>query len=220
MIIQLANVLSADVAKRICDTVSDDALWIDGADSAEGRARKVKSNLQANPEDETIRETLKEIQRTLANNKLFIAAARPADMARIMLNRYDVSMSYGAHADAAYMYNVRTDVSFTLFLSPPDQYEGGELVIENPGGIDTIKLPAGGLVLYPSSSIHKVNEVARGSRIAAVGWVKSRVRSPEKRAILFEVERALSELLPYEVTGATQDRLGNLRNNLLRLWGE
>ncbi|MBY0422781.1 MAG: Fe2+-dependent dioxygenase, partial [Parvularculaceae bacterium] len=129
-------------------------------------------------------------------------------------------MGYGSHVDAPYMDGVRTDLSFTLFLSPPDAYEGGELVLEGLGAEDLVKLPAGALVLYPSTSVHRVETVRSGRRLVAVGWIKSRVRSAEARAAIFELEQATSALRSTAAPVEILDRLQNVHNNLLRLFGE
>jgi PKHD-type hydroxylase len=128
-------------------------------------------------------------------------------------------MEYGRHADDAFMDGTRVDLSFTLFLSAPDSYKGGELIVEEPAGERLIKLPAGALVLYPSASLHRVAEVTKGERRAAVGWVRSLVRSPEDRETLFDVALALRQA---EASGdrALTDRLLKIQGALLRRWGD
>jgi PKHD-type hydroxylase len=147
-------------------------------------------------------------------------AAQPAALARLMLNRYGEGMEYGAHVDAPYIDGVRTDLSFTLFLSDPASYEGGALVIDSAGAEDALKPPAGTLALYPSSFVHRVEKVTRGERLAAVGWVKSRIRSHEHRMMAFELDRIAADIAAIGAPGDLRDRLLNLRNNFLRTFGD
>jgi PKHD-type hydroxylase len=156
----------------------------------------------------------------LRGHEVFHAAAQPASFIRPTLNRYDAGMQYGDHVDAHYINSERTDLSFTLFLSAPDSYDGGELVIDNAGHEDRIKGAAGTVVLYPSTAVHRVEEVRSGSRICCIGWVKSRVRSAEQRALLFEVEKVIADLRECGTLLPVYNRLLNVRNNLLRAFGE
>jgi PKHD-type hydroxylase len=220
MLLQIAAVLSRAEVAAVRASLSDDSLWREGAETAAGRARAVKNNQQAAAESSTVKGVLEKISRAVLAHKTIVAAAQPAALARLTLSRYRPGMAYGAHVDAPYIDGVRTDVSFTLFLSDPSDYDGGELVIDAAGAEDRIKLPAGDLVLYPATFVHRVSAVTRGERLAAFGWVKSRVRLAEHRAMLFELERALAELAAFEAPADLRDRLGNLRNNLLRAFGE
>jgi PKHD-type hydroxylase len=163
---------------------------------------------------------LETLSNAILGDKTLKSAAQPAALARIMLNRYGEGMDYGAHVDAPYIDGVRTDLSFTLFLSAPNDYDGGELIIDSAGAEDVIKLPAGSLVLYPSTSLHRVTRVTRGERIACVGWIKSRVRSADDRTTLFELVRLDADLRAINAPGPLRDRLANIRNNLLRRWGD
>jgi PKHD-type hydroxylase len=160
------------------------------------------------------------LSRAILGHEIVSSAAQPAALARIMLNRYGEGMEYGAHVDAPYIDGVRTDLSFTLFLSAPEEYDGGELIIDSAGAEDVVKLEAGSLVLYPATSLHRVTPVTRGVRIACVGWIKSRVRSAEDRAALFDLDRIDADLRAIAAPGPLRDRLANVRNNLLRRWGE
>lgn len=219
MILQIADVLDKGTLAAIRETLDNPALWIDGRATAKGRAREAKSNQQAAPVD-AARAPLALIERAIFANPVFSSAAQPTCLARLMLNRYGEGMAYGAHVDAPFIDGVRTDLSFTLFLSDPDSYGGGELVIDSAGAEDTIKPPAGTLVLYPSTFLHRVTRVERGERLAAVGWVKSRLRSAEHRAMAFELDRISADLTALNAPDDLRDRLQNLRNNLLRAFAD
>lgn len=220
MLLQIADILTPAEVSAIRDTLAGDALWRDGAATAKGRARAAKNNQQAATESRAVRGVIEKVQKSLRSDPVFKAAAQPAAFARIMISRYGAGMAYGDHVDAPYIEGQRTDLSFTLFLSDPDAYEGGELVIQSAGAEDSIKLPAGALVLYPATNVHRVAPVLSGERIAAVGWVRSRIRSAEHRALVFELESAIAELAHVTLDGRIRDRLSNLRNNLLRAFGE
>jgi len=220
LILQIADVLAAYDAAAIREALGDPALWTDGAPTASGRARAAKNNEQARGEAPAVKGALARVSAAVLDHEVVKAAAIPARIARLMFNRYSEGMEYGAHVDAPYIDGARTDLSFTLFLSDPADYDGGDLVIDAAGSEDRVKLPAGALVLYPSTSLHRVTRVTRGARLAAVGWIKSRVRLAEQRAILFELAGALADLDAANAPAATRDRLANVRNNLLRLWGE
>jgi len=175
----------------------------------------VKFNQQAAPTPEAYA-AIKLIEKAVLACPVFRSAAQPAAIARILLNRHAMGMEYGSHVDAPFIDGVRTDLSFTLFLSEPDTYEGGSLVIDSAGTEDAVKPLAGTLVLYPSTCLHRVEKVTRGERLAAVGWVKSLIRSSDHRALAFELDRLAAD---FDTFGAPEDlqvRLVNLRNNLLR----
>ncbi|MDZ7627668.1 MAG: Fe2+-dependent dioxygenase [Parvularculaceae bacterium] len=219
MILQIAGILDVGALTAIRETLSEPDLWIDGRATAKGRAREVKSNQQAAP-TEAAKSALTLIERAIAAHPVFQSAAQPAAFARLMLNRYGVGMEYGAHVDAPYIDGVRTDLSFTLFLSEPESYEGGALVIDSAVAEDAIKPPAGTLVLYPSTFLHRVDKVMRGERLAAVGWVKSRLRNNEHRAMAFELDRLGADFAALGAPADLRDRLQNLRNNFLRAFGD
>ena len=216
MLFQLVNILSSAECAAICEVLADDGLWRDGKTTAGGAAKDAKNNQQADPAATSVRGARTKIESALRGSSVFTAAAQPAAFARILLSRYESGMAYGDHVDAAYMDGVRADLSFTLFLNDPDQYEGGELVIDTAGQTDEIKLPAGALVLYPSTSIHRVAPVTNGVRLAAVGWVKSRIRSSDARAVLYDLACVIEDA----ADPSLRLRLNNIRNNLLRLFGE
>lgn len=219
MILQIADVLDAGALQALRETLADRELWIDGRATASGRAREAKHNQQAAPSARTA-QALSMIERAILGNEVFRSAAQPAALARLMLNRYGEGMEYGAHVDAPYIDGVRTDLSFTLFLSEPESYDGGALIIDSAGAEDALKPPAGTLALYPSTFLHRVDRVTRGTRLAAVGWVKSRLRNAEHRAMAFELERIGADLSALEAPADLRDRLHNLRNNFLRVFGD
>lgn len=215
MLLQIADILTAADCSAVCDALDDDALWRDGAITAGGAARQVKNNEQANPSAAPVRGALAKIESALRSNAVFNAAAQPALFARMLISRYAAGNAYGDHVDAAYIDGVRADLSFTLFLNDPGDYDGGTLYIENAGHTDEVKLPAGSVVLYPSTTVHRVEAVSRGKRIVAVGWIKSRIHSAEARTVLFDLETAIADAQD----GPLRLRLVNIRNNLLRLFG-
>jgi PKHD-type hydroxylase len=219
MLLQIADVIDAAMLSAVREATGAPAFWSDGRGTAVGRARAVKNNEQALASGPA-----KGVLDTLANailaHETVRSAAQPERFARIMMNRYGEGMEYGAHVDAPYIDGVRTDLSFTLFISGPDDYDGGDLIIDSAGAEDSIRLAAGSLVLYPSTSLHRVTKVTRGARVACIGWIKSRIRAPEDRAALFDLDRIGTDLAAHGAPGEIRDRLANVRNNLLRRWGD
>ena len=220
MLVQIDTILSNPERQAIADAVADPAIWRDGTTTAKGEAKRVKQNLQANPDNTVVRGVVSKIEAALLANPVFVAAAQPESLIRLTLNRYDEGMAYGDHVDAPYIHGKRTDLSFTVFLSDPNDYEGGALTIDNGGHEDAVKGPGGSVVLYPSTSVHRVEAVHTGTRLACVGWVKSRIRSGEERHLIFELERIIADLQLAGTPLPTYNRLLNLRNNLLRAFGD
>lgn len=191
----------------------------DGAKTAGRFAVDVKTNDQAVP-CPARDALLAVVARALQANPLFAAAARPKAVTPLILSRYRVGQTYGLHVDDALMGAVRTDISFTLFLSDPDSYDGGALIVEDSLEARAIKLTAGSVFLYPSTSLHRVEPVTRGERLAIVGWVQSRVRRADQREILFDLDRSIAELHASAGKSALFDTLCKTRSNLLRMWAE
>lgn len=191
----------------------------DGKATAGKYARSVKNNEQAaaSPALDAITEKVKG---TLRKNRLFKAAARPRHFVRLLVSRYTPGMEYGLHVDDAIMNGHRTDLSFTLFLSDSGSYSGGGLVIDDALEARTIRLEAGEMVLYPSNTLHRVEPVTEGERLAIVGWVTSWVREPQRREVLFDLEMTASELYEREGKSPNLDRLNKARTNLLRMWAD
>jgi len=191
----------------------------DGARTAGWSARLVKDNQQAR-ESATLRLLRERVDGAIRGNDLFALAVRPKALTPLLFSRYGPGQAFGAHVDNPLMDGLRTDVSFTLFLSDPDAYEGGELVIESAAGEDEVKLPAGHMVVYPSTALHRVAPVTAGERLVAVGWAQSFIREADRRELLFDLETARRGL--FEQGGKTRefDLLSKCAANLLRLWAE
>lgn len=195
------------------------AAFRDGKTTAGWHARQVKSNEQIPADDPVSRAVRTEIEAALRRHPIFAAAVQPK-FVQLLLNRYGVGQAYGTHVDDAFMNGRRTDVSVTVFLSAPDSYEGGELVIETPAGEQRVKLPAGAAVIYPATSLHRVEPVTKGERLACVGWIESRVRDGAARDILFDLERARRALFQQHGKTPEFDLIAKVTANLLRRWGE
>jgi PKHD-type hydroxylase len=191
----------------------------DGRKTAGAFAALVKANDQAaaSPALDAI---LAQVTRALSANALFTAAARPRLMSRLILSRYRVGQTYGLHVDDALMQGMRTDLSFTLFLAPPDSYEGGALIIEDMFEARAIKLGAGDMILYPSTTLHRVEPVTAGERIAIVGWVQSHVRQADQREVLFDLDQTIAELHARDGKTPVLDSLTKTRSNLIRMWAD
>ena len=145
-------------------------------------------------------------------------AALPQKFAKILISRYTPGMHYGAHIDDPVIAGTRTDLSFTLFLSDPESYQGGELILKKHDGDELVKLQKGALCLYPSTSLHHVAEVTSGTRLAAVGWVQSRVRLGDQREILFDLQKALNDIPDTPENHPARLSLLKAKSNLMRLW--
>lgn len=193
------------------------ASFVDGSASAGWSARLVKDNAQAQ-ETVAIAGLRTRVLERLADNAVFALAVRPKRILGPAFSRYRPGQAYGSHVDDAIMDGNRTDVSFTLFLTPPAEYDGGDLIIESSAGEDAIKLDAGSLVAYPSTALHRVAPVTRGERLAAVGWVRSLVRDPARRELLFDLETARRKLFDQHGKTAEFDLLAKCAANLTRMW--
>lgn len=219
MFLALPSVLSTAEAGTIAALAEDRLDFGDGKQTAGRFAREVKSNDQAAPSAE--RDAIfAKVEDALRAHPIFASAVRPRRFTPFILSRYREGQTYGSHVDDALMRGVRTDVSFTLFLSDPESYEGGALEIEDTFEARQVKLPAGGLVLYPSTTLHRVTSVTRGMRLAIVGWAESLIRSAEQREILFDLDRAVTSA--HAESGASElfNTLAKTRSNLLRMWAE
>ena len=190
------------------------------------QSAETKVNLQLPHNDVVARELGDTILRALERNPLFVSATLPRHVFPPLFNRYDPGMSFGTHVDNAVRqvsgttHRIRTDISATLFLSAPEEYDGGELFIDDSYGAHSVKLAAGDLILYPASSLHRVQPITRGARTAAFFWIQSMVRDDGARTLLFEMDAAIRDLTR---TGADRDsvvRLTGCYHNLLRRWAE
>ena len=213
------NLLSAAAVEELRSQL-EAASWDDGRLTAGWYAKAVKQNQQLSKEQALTKVLEKQVREAALSNPLFKAAARPRRLHTVRFNRYEKGMSYGRHTDDALMAGGRSDLSFTLFLSEPDSYEGGELVVEGLDSEQKYKLPAGSMIVYPSSRLHRVDAVTKGVRWAAVGWLESWVRSVEQRELLFELDTARRSL--YQKYGKTDefDLITKSLSNLLRYWAE
>ena len=194
--------------------------FVDGAATAGFAARLVKNNRQAEGSDRSLGTIRKLVAERVLGNEVFRLAVRPKALSPVLFSRYEKGMRYGSHVDDALMDGMRTDVSFTLFLSEPESYGGGELAIEGVSGEETFKLDAGTLVAYSATSLHHVSEVTRGARLAAVGWVRSFVRDPARRELLFDLDSARRQMFAREGKSTEFDLVSKSLANLLRMWVE
>ncbi|WP_198350647.1 Fe2+-dependent dioxygenase [Sphingomonas prati] len=215
----IANVLDADNLRWLRNNL-EQTRFVDGRQTAGREARVVKNNEQVDRGDPLLEEMQELVIDRLLTNALFRMATRPHVVRPPLFSRYEPGMEYGSHVDDAIMGGMRTDVSVTIFLSEPDEYDGGELVIESAAGEQDVKLSAGSAVLYPTTSLHRVAPVSRGERRAAVTWVRSLVRDAGERELLFDLETARHAL--FERLGKTPelDLLAKTQSNLLRRWAE
>lgn len=222
MLIQIPNLLSttqvAEARRRL-----DGSTWIDGNVTAGHQSRLAKNNMQLGEDDPVAIEIGDLILAALERNPLFVSAALPSKIFPPLFNRYSGGQNFGTHVDnsirqvAGTGHRVRTDLSATLFFSDPDEYEGGELVVEDNYGVQTVKLAAGSMILYPGSSLHHVTPVTSGSRVASFFWIQSMVRDDGQRTLLFDLDSAIQRLEP-EHPSAIQ--LTGVYHNLLRRWAD
>lgn len=226
MLLCVPDVLSkAQVAE--CRTVLAQAEWVDGRVTAGAQSAVVKQNRQI-PEDSPVARTVGErILAALAANPLFISAALPLKIFPPLFNSYAGGEHFGVHVDNAIrivkgtVMRVRTDLSATLFLTEPAEYDGGELVIEDSYGAQEVKLAAGDMVLYPSTSLHQVRPVTRGVRVGAFFWMQSMVRDDGKRTLLFDLDQTIQALArEHGVDHPTAVRLSGIYHNLIRRWAD
>ena len=225
MLLTIPDLLNADQVLR-ARTMLDDAQWVDGRVTAGHQSARAKDNLQL-PEDHPVARQLGQIiLEALAQNPLFIAAALPARVFPPLFNRYQSGQSFATHVDNAIRHipvtghPIRTDVSATLFFSRPDEYDGGELDIEDTYGLHSVKLPAGHLVLYPASSLHHVRPVTRGARLASFFWIQSMVRDDGQRTLLFDLDSGIQQLNRENPNHPVAVQLTGVYHNLVRRWAE
>ena len=203
------------------------ASWDDGKDTAMGMAESVKNNAQASPTDPHIMQLANDVLARLGNNSNIVSAALPQTIFPPCFNKYSESEHYGFHVDAAIMRLpnsqkvMRSDLSMTLFLSNPDEYEGGELIINTEFGRQSIKLEAGFAVVYPSSSLHKVEAVTKGTRLAAITWMQSMVSDPSARQLMHNLDKTIQGLSAEgKASREHLDSLHNVYHNLVRRYAE
>lgn len=227
MLLHVANVLTAEQVAQ-CRGWLASADWRDGRATAGYQSARAKNNRQLGEDDPIAHQLGGVILDALSRNPTFFAGALPRRIFPPLFNRYEGGESFDTHVDNAIRYDhaanppqpLRTDLSATLFLSAPEDYDGGELVIEDIFGAHAVKLPAGDLVLYPGSSLHKVQAVTRGARVAAFFWIQSLVRSDSQRRLLFDLDVSIQELTQRVPDAPELVRLTGVYHNLLREWSD
>jgi PKHD-type hydroxylase len=226
MLICVPDILSkADVTEF--RAVMDAAVWEDGRSTAGAQSAMVKKNEQLPPNGETSRKLGERVVKALAASPLFIAAAVPLHIFPPLFNRYGPGQHFGVHVDNAVRGDhltgtrIRTDLSVTLFLSEPDEYDGGELIVEDYYGSHEVKLPAGHLVLYPATSLHTVTPITRGVRVASFFWLQSMIRDGHARSLIFDLDNAIQGLVPRLGHNDPElVKLTGIYHNLIRYWAE
>ena len=226
MLICIPDVLSKnDVAdfRRIMDAEA----WEDGRSTAGAQSAEVKQNEQLSPDSATARGLGEKIIAALTSNLLFISAAVPLEIFPPLFNRYRSGQFFGEHVDNCIRgdrltrLRIRTDLSVTLFLSEPEEYEGGELIIEDDYGSHSVKLPAGHLVLYPSTSLHRVAPITHGVRVCSFFWVQSMIKDTHARRMTLDMDTVIQELVGRLGRNDPQvRRLTNIYHNLIRYWAD
>ena len=226
MLITIPSVLSKDEVNQVRAHL-DAADWEDGSTTAGPQSIEVKRNQQLPAASDAAQTLGKFILQKLTADPLFISAALPARILPPMFNKYEQAETFGSHIDNAIRVNpltqerLRTDLSMTLFLSAPEDYDGGELVIEDHYGTQTVKLPAGDMILYPATSLHEVTPVTRGARVSSFFWLQSMIRSDAHRQILFDLDQSIQSLSTTIGSNATETvRLTGIYHNLIRTWAE
>jgi len=191
----------------------------DGRATAGRYVREIKANDQARPSSE-LEAVQAKVLAALMAHPVFASAARPKAISKLIVSRYREGQTYGMHVDDALMHGIRTDLSFTLFLSDPHSYEGGALVVADTAEERAFKLSAGDAIVYPSTTLHRVEPVRAGTRLCVVGWVQSWIKSAEQREILFDLDRSIAGLFDAGGKSELFDTLCKTRSNLLRMWAD
>jgi PKHD-type hydroxylase len=223
MLLHVPDVLSSEQLRE-CRGVLDAAEWVDGSSTAGFQSTQVKRNMQLSEGSGPARQLGAIVLDALDRSLLFNAAALPARVFPPLFNRYENSQAFGNHVDNAVRqvratgHRLRTDISATLFLAEPDEYEGGELAVDDTYGPHTVKLPAGHLVLYPATSLHRVMPVTRGVRLASFFWIQSLVREDAQRTLLFDMDMAIVRLRQQVGDNDSVVALTGVYHNLLRRW--
>ena len=225
MLLQIPDVLTAEQVahgRRLLDAAD----WVDGRVTAGHQSAHTKDNVQIPEGHPAAREVGEMILKALQQNPLFITAALPVHVFPPLFNRYSGGQSFGSHVDNAIRtvpgtsHRIRTDLSCTLFFSEPDEYDGGELMIEDTYGVHGVKLPAGSMVLYPSTSLHHVRPVTRGARVSSFFWLQSTVRDDGERTLLFDLDAAIRNLNQTMPQHPAAVQLTGVYHNLLRKWAD
>ncbi len=226
MLLHVPSVLDADALRRIGERLAAaEGDWVDGRATAGHQGAAVKHNQQIAERSKTSIELSDAVLSVLERNPLFISGALPNRVYPPLFNRYTGGMQFGGHVDGAVRImpsgsgqKIRTDLSATLFLSPPEAYDGGALLIEDTYGVHSVKLPAGDLIVYPATSVHRVEPVTRGTRVGCFFWIQSLVRDDGRRTVLFDLDRAIQRLNATGGDEAARVQLTGVYHNLLRMW--
>lgn len=225
MLLHIPQLIDAQTLAQ-CRQALQGAAWVDGKTSVGPQGAQVKANRQLAVDDPVARSLGERILQALYSHPMYLAAALPLRIVPPMFNCYSDGEHYGNHVDGAIRLvpgtslSLRTDVSSTLFFSAPDEYDGGELEITDTYGIHSVKLPAGDLVVYPSSSIHQVLPVTRGARLCSFFWAQSMLRSDAQRSLLYQMDCDIQSLRQQHGDGPELVSLTGAYHNLLRQWAE
>ena len=225
MLLQIPQVLTAEQAAQLRARI-DAAQWVDGNATAGHQSAQAKHNEQLPEEAPIAREAGELVAAALSRNQLFFSAALPRQVYPPLFNRYTGNMDFGNHVDGAVRVHaptgrrLRADISATLFLTPPGDYDGGELLVEDTNGVQSVKLPAGDMVLYPATSLHRVTPVTRGARVSSFFWIESMVREDAQRALLFDMDMAILKLSRDAPGHPSLISLTGCYHNLLRMWAD
>ena len=225
MLVHVPGVLTEAQVGR-CQELMARAAWVDGRVTAGHQSAKAKDNLQIAEGSAEAREMGEMIVAALERSPLFITAALPLRVFPPLFNRYEPGMAFGAHVDNAVRqvtgtpFRIRTDLSATLFLSRPEDYDGGELMVEDVYGAHSVKLPAGDLILYPATSLHRVTPVTRGARYGSFFWIQSMVRDDGERSLLFDLDMAINRVNQAVPDHPATVALTSCYHNLLRRWAD
>lgn len=225
MLLHIESVLSPEEAVRIRGALEASG-WVDGRVTAGYQSARAKCNMQL-PEDHPLaRELADRILAALEQNQLFMGAALPLKVFPPLFNLYQAGQSFGTHVDnsirqvSGTQHRVRTDLSATLFLTEPRDYDGGELIIEDTYGTQSVKLPAGHMVLYPATSLHRVQPVTRGARISSFFWIQSMIRDDAQRTLLFDLDLAIQRIAGVNPDDPSAVQLTGVYHNLVRMWAD
>jgi PKHD-type hydroxylase len=222
MLLEIPRVLTERELQAVRQ-ILDNAHFVDGKLSAGIAAKRVKHNEEVDMRAQELQQLNNLVMNKLVQHDVYRAAALPMRVAAPFYARYSEGMSYGDHVDDPIMQAqgpYRSDISITIFLSEPGEYEGGELVVNTQFGPREVKLPAGYAVMYPSSSVHHVNEVTRGTRLVAVTWLQSLIRDPAKRELLYDLYQVREKLLASAPDDEDTKKIDRTYVNLVRMWGD
>jgi PKHD-type hydroxylase len=225
MLLPIAGLLTYDQVRH-ARQILDSADWVDGRATAGHQSALAKHNVQLPEGSPAARELQTLVLTALGQSPLFISAALPLQVFPPLFNRYSGGQSFGTHVDNAIRQvtgtgqRIRTDISATLFFATPDEYDGGELVVEDTYGAQSVKLPAGHMILYPATSLHHVRPVTRGTRLASFFWIQSMVRDDGQRTILFDLDTAIQRLNVDQPGHPSAVQLTGVYHNLLRQWAD